>query len=193
MKPVLFFDVMDTLVHDPFRQIPGFFGMSFPELFQVKHPTAWVEFEKGNLHETEFLANFFADGRVYDHNAMVDLMREGYAWIDGMPALLLDLRSAGFELHTLSNYPIWWKMIEEKLQLSDHVSWTFVSCMHGLRKPDPAAYLRAAELVEADPSHCLFIDDRNSNCDAARGAGMDALTFENASQLRRDLMARGIL
>jgi hypothetical protein len=36
-QPAVFFDVMDTLVHNPFYQeIPAFFGMSLDELRRVK-------------------------------------------------------------------------------------------------------------------------------------------------------------
>ncbi|KAG2561785.1 hypothetical protein PVAP13_8KG097100 [Panicum virgatum] len=51
--PVLLFDVMDTLVRDPFyHHIPAFFQMSMKELLESKHPTAWSEFEKGLIDET---------------------------------------------------------------------------------------------------------------------------------------------
>jgi hypothetical protein len=41
---VLLFDIMSTLVLDPFYQeMPRFFGMTFEELLANKHPTAWVQ------------------------------------------------------------------------------------------------------------------------------------------------------
>uniref|UniRef100_A0A0A9F967 Uncharacterized protein n=1 Tax=Arundo donax TaxID=35708 RepID=A0A0A9F967_ARUDO len=44
--PVLLFDVMDTVVRDPFYyHIPAFFQMSMKEHLESKHPTAWPEFE----------------------------------------------------------------------------------------------------------------------------------------------------
>ncbi len=184
---------MDTLVHDPFREIPAFFGLSFDELFSSVHPTAWVDFEKGLLTQDEFLTNFFADGRVYDHIGMMELMVSGYRWMDGMPELLTQLREAGVPMHTMSNYPVWWQSIEKKLAVSDFVSWSFVSCMHGVRKPDPAAYLIAAKEACASPESCVFIDDRGSNCRAAAKLGMRSLKFESASQLHAELRAMGVL
>ena len=50
--PILLFDIMDTLVRDPFYEdVPAFFGMSLKELIDCKHPTAWAEFEKGLIDE----------------------------------------------------------------------------------------------------------------------------------------------
>eukprot|EP00268_Persea_americana_P025644 TRINITY_DN24982_c0_g1_i1.p2 TRINITY_DN24982_c0_g1~~TRINITY_DN24982_c0_g1_i1.p2 ORF type:complete len:155 (+),score=41.67 TRINITY_DN24982_c0_g1_i1:34-465(+) len=65
--PILLFDVMDTLVRDPFYQdVPAFFGMPMKELLETKHPTAWIEFEKGLINEMELAKKFFKDGRPFD-------------------------------------------------------------------------------------------------------------------------------
>jgi mannitol-1-/sugar-/sorbitol-6-phosphatase len=39
-------------------------------------------------------------------------------------------------------------------------------------KPDPAGYLRAAELLGATPAHCLVVEDAEVGLRAARAAGM---------------------
>lgn len=83
--PILLFDIMDTIVRDPFyHDVPAFFGyanlfinhsprvlfhcfsplfflviylvtfrMSLKELIDCKHPTAWIEFEKGLIDEVK--------------------------------------------------------------------------------------------------------------------------------------------
>jgi hypothetical protein len=53
---------------------------------------------------------------------------EHYSYVDGMPALLRRLRSAGYALHAMSNYPEWWRHIEAKLRVSDLMQWSFISC-----------------------------------------------------------------
>jgi hypothetical protein len=45
-----------------------------------------------------------------------------------MEQLLGRLKAAGYEMHALSNYPVWHQMIEEKLRLSRFLSWTYLSC-----------------------------------------------------------------
>lgn len=192
--PILLLDVMDTLVRDPFREeMPAFFGISFEEMLADKHPTAWVEFEHGEMSEAEFLARFFADERPYDHGGFRDHVRASYRWIEGVEPLLADLHERGVEMHALSNYPCWYEMIEERLQLSRYLSWTFVSCETGVRKPHPDAYRNAARTLDVAPDRCLFVDDRQTNVDAAVEIGMDAVRFEDARQLRRELERRGVL
>lgn len=191
---VLLFDVMDTLVHDPFFEVmPAFFGLSFRELLAEKHPRAWVEFEKGERGEVSFLNDFFADGRAYDQRGFVECIRGSYRFISGMEALLADLRRQAVPMHALSNYPAWYEMIEERLALSRFLSWTFVSCRTGVRKPDEAAFLGAARALDLPPDRLLFIDDRAQNCAAARAVGLDAVVFTDAADLRRALVERGLL
>lgn len=51
-----------------------------------------------------------------------------YAYLPGMQDLLERLSAAGHEMHVVSNYPEWYRWIEGKLQLSQYMPWTFVSC-----------------------------------------------------------------
>ncbi len=191
---VLLLDVMGTLVRDPFHEeIPAFFGMSLRELLEVKHPSAWVRFEHGELTEDELVASFFADGRAFDGRAFVDMLRDAYRWIEGIEPLLAELSSRRVPMHTLSNYPCWYRLIEERLGLSRYAAWSFVSCETGVRKPDPEAYLFASRALGVTPSRRLYVDDRAVNCDAARAVGMDAIVFTDARALRDALRERGLV
>ena len=65
----------DTVVKDPFyAKVPEFFNMSLKELYSVKHPTAWVEFEKGEISEDVLVSKFFRDGRAFDSEGMKHMM-----------------------------------------------------------------------------------------------------------------------
>jgi FMN hydrolase / 5-amino-6-(5-phospho-D-ribitylamino)uracil phosphatase len=196
MQPrVILWDVMDTLVHDPFRDaMPAFFGMSLEELLRVKHPSAWGRFEKNELSEAAFLASFFADGRAYDREGFKACIRAAYRWIDGIEPLLARLSRRPLEMHTLSNYPEWYRWIEERLSLSRYVRWSFVSCLTAVRKPDPLAYLGALRALGREPGQCLFIDDRARNCEAAAAAGLHALHFTgDVTALEAELARLGLL
>lgn len=190
----LLFDVMGTLVFDPFHDhVPAFFSLTFEQLLEQKHPTAWKEFERGTIDEPTFFPKFFRDGRSFDTNAFKAMMKKHYAWIDGMETLVSELFHTGVPMHALSNYPPWYSMIEQRTGLSRFVAWSFVSCHTGFRKPDPKAYLHAAQELGQPMDSLLFIDDRPINCDAARSVGMQAIEFIDARQLRTELFERGLL
>jgi epoxide hydrolase-like predicted phosphatase len=187
-------DVMETLVTEPFwHALPDFFGKSRDALLEELHPTSWIEFEEGKITEEEYLATFFKDGRPVDAAGLRSCLVEAYQWLDGIPSLLDELRQAGYPMHALSNYPIWYELIEQKLGLSHYLDWTFVSCRTGLRKPDERAYLHAAQHLGVKPDECLFIDDRPVNISAAQSLGIDAILKQDFHQLRHDLIARGLL
>jgi FMN phosphatase YigB (HAD superfamily) len=191
--PALLFDVMDTLVVDPFhRAIPAYFGLTLDDFLAQKHPTAWVEFELGELGGEEYAAKMFSDGRGVDWQDFSAHVRNSYRWVDGMRELVEELFDAGIEMHALSNYPILYRLIDEALDLSRWVKLTFVSCETRIRKPNPEAYLRAARILDREPSECLFIDDRKSNCAAAEAVGMPSLVFTDAVALRAQLGERKI-
>lgn len=185
---------MGTLVYDPFRvEVPAQLGLTFDELLDQKHPTAWKEFERGELEEDEFFARFFRDGRRFEGAQLKARMAESYRWIDGMRELVAALHRRGVPMHVLSNYPPWYRLIEQRLRLSRYMSWRFVSCKTGVRKPDPEAYLGAARSLGVSPAQCLFVDDRLENCEGAEAVGMPALVFESAPRLRDALQRQGVL
>jgi HAD superfamily hydrolase (TIGR01509 family) len=194
MAQVVLFDILGTVVRDPFYDVmPAFFGMELRELLAVKHPTRWLDFECGLLNEQDFLHGFFADGRSFDHPAFLGAIEQAYAWLPGMEDLLKTLVGQGVPLHALSNYPVWYRRIERQLGLSRFLAWSFVSCETGIRKPDAAAYTGPARTLGIAPQDCLFVDDRPENVSAAKAVGMDALLFCNADGLRQDLIARNLL
>lgn len=191
---MLLLDVMGTLVRDPFfEEMPAFFGLTLRELLELKHPTAWVEFEHGAIDERACMEKFFLDQRSFDVDAFKAHLAEAYAWLPGVEPLLSELQARGVEMHALSNYTPWYRLIETRLGLSRYVPWTFVSCETGVRKPHHDAYLRPAERLARPPASCVFVDDRPDNVEAAWRAGMPGLVFTDAETLRRDLAELGIL
>ncbi|MDC3983313.1 HAD family hydrolase [Polyangium jinanense] len=192
---LLFFDVMDTLVRDPFHEVmPSFLGMTLPEMLQYKHPTAWIDFELGRIDERTFLA-LFLPGRSFNAEGFCNVVRESYALLPGIRELLVDLRqnAPDVRLYALSNYPPWYRWIADRCELDTLLDGAFVSYETGARKPDPNAYLVPCQKLGEQPKQALFIDDREKNCEGARAIGMQALVFNSAAKLRDELAQRGLV
>ena len=66
------------------------------------------------------------------------------------------------------------------------------SCYLGLRKPEPAIYHRALDILGRPAERVLFIDDRPENVASATAAGIKAIRFEGAEALRRELVSLGV-
>ena len=69
----------------------------------------------------------------------------------------------------------------------------FSSCYVGLRKPEPAIYLRTLDILGCKPERVLFIDDREVNVAGGAAAGMKAIQFTGADALRAALEELGVL
>ncbi|MCZ6597139.1 MAG: HAD family phosphatase [Planctomycetota bacterium] len=191
---MLLLDVLGTLVHEPFYvELPAFFGLTVDELIEAKDPTVWLEYELGRIEEEELFRRFFRDGREYDHRAMKACMVDAFHWLEGMEGLVAALHAAGHEMHAISNYSEWYRHIDERLALSRFLTMDFISCNLGVRKPDPGAWRIPLERLDVPPERCLFVDDREVNCEAARELGIETIHFTGAEQLRRELTGRGLL
>lgn len=191
---VILWDLMDTLVRDPFfTHMPAFFGLSLDALVAQKHPTAWRDFELGRIGEDELFRRFFRDARPIDGPGLKQHMADGYAWLEGMEPLVRDLHARGVVMHALSNYPPWVEMCDARLGLSRYLSLRFVSFRTGTRKPAAEAYLGACTALGVAPGDCLFVDDREENCAGARAVGMPAVRFAgDARALREQLRTQGL-
>lgn len=68
----------------------------------------------------------------------------------------------------------------------------FSSCYTGRRKPDPAAYQLALDVLRRPPQSVVFIDDRPENLTPARALGMQTVHYQDPAQLERDLARLGV-
>lgn len=59
----------------------------------------------------------------------------------------------------------------------------------GLAKPDPQIFSIMAERLGVEPSDCLMVDDIEANSIGARTTGMQAVTYQNFEQAKRDIEA----
>jgi putative hydrolase of the HAD superfamily len=81
----------------------------------------------------------------------------------------------------------------ETFGLWKHFAVAFSSCYVGLRKPGPAIYKRALDILGAPAERILFIDDREENVAGAQSAGMKGIQFVGADALRSELVTLGAM
>lgn len=121
------------------------------------------------------------------------MITSSYRFVDGMEALLAQLKARGHPLWVLSNYPVWYRIVIEQLRLDRFFDGYAISCEIGARKPDPAAFRALVALTHRPLEQLVLVDDRTANCEAATQMGMVAIEFESSPQLRDQLCARGWL
>ncbi|WP_218081819.1 HAD family hydrolase [Anthocerotibacter panamensis] len=188
---VLVFDLMDTVVTDPFYEaLPRYLGTTMEELLREKHPTSWLDFERGWIAEEAFLSQFYLpeSGRTLaDPLGLREIFYQYYAFVPGMEALLGELKHAGYPLWVLSNYPVWFEHIRTKLDLDRFFSGYVVSYTCGVRKPDQRCFQAFAERCRDADRKFILIDDREPNVLAAQKTGWEGILFTSAEGLRQEL------
>ena len=63
------------------------------------------------------------------------------------------------------------------------------SAFVGCRKPDPKIYQITLERIGLAGNECIFVDDVEVNCDAARELGMAAVHFQANEQAIEEIRA----
>ncbi|MBT4258051.1 HAD family phosphatase [archaeon] len=67
-----------------------------------------------------------------------------------------------------------------------------LSCLEGMRKPDPKIYRRTLRRLKISPEESLFIDNQKWNILAAEKIKMKTILFKNNKQLFKQLKLMGI-
>jgi putative hydrolase of the HAD superfamily len=69
----------------------------------------------------------------------------------------------------------------------------YFSCEFRTKKPDPECYRRLMARLGLEPAAAWFTDDKKSNVDGARIAGLHAHHFISQAQLRKDLRKQQLI
>ena len=157
------------------------------------HPL--FELETGRLSEREFLQRL---GSVLteDLGRPIELHGFGEAYFaelrpnDPMIARMRSLRARGYRMALLTNNVREWQPLWRRMLPVDEIFEVLVdSGFVGMRKPDAEIYELTLERLGLPASECLFVDDTDVNCDAARALGMTAVHFRDTEQALAEIDA----
>ena len=155
------------------------------------HPLFMLE--RGEIPETEFGARLERHlGAHFDAERLRTLFFDRLEPNTPMIDLVRELRGEGIRAALLTNNVREWEPLwRAKLPEIDELFEVVVdSAFVGLRKPDPAIYTLTLErLGGVAAERCVFVDDLELNCDAARELGMTAVRFESADQAIPEIRA----
>ena len=112
--------------------------------------------------------------------------------IDGMRALLTDLRARGVPVFLLSNIGRDFAAHEDAVPILRLTDGHVYSSLCGMTKPDPAIFRYAARQFGFAPEECLFVDDLSRNTEGARSAGMRSYTFDGDAAALRNFLEREV-
>jgi epoxide hydrolase-like predicted phosphatase len=162
-------------------------AMSRIEEDEGKHPL--FELEKGKVSEADFLRKLgdYLEPEL-GHRPELHRFREIYFDAlhpnEQMIDLMRELKNDGRRMAMLTNNVREWEPLWRSMLPVDDIFEVVVdSGFVGLRKPEPEIYELTLERLGGIPAgECLFIDDNDVNCDAARELGMSAVHYQHNDQ-----------
>ena len=167
---------------------PGSLGEAMGRLAARDGAHPLFELETGRISERDFLEALGTElSRSLDRTVRLHGFTRSYfahlhpnqEMIDCMRAL----RDRGLQMAILTNNVREWEPLWRAMLPVDEIFHHVVdSAFVGLRKPDRAIYELTLERIGLSAEQCLFIDDIDVNCDAARDLGMTAVWFRDNRQ-----------
>lgn len=110
-----------------------------------------------------------------------------------VPESLIEGLKKHYRLVLLSNTnAIHFEMVRKNYPLLRHFDAFVLSYQVGAMKPSPLIYESAVREAGCKPEECFFTDDIPAYVEAAKQFGIDAVQFQSAEQLERELLARGV-
>jgi epoxide hydrolase-like predicted phosphatase len=157
------------------------------------------ELEKGQLTEAQFLDLLGRELRgILGHEPELHRFREVYFEAlepnEPMVEVMRAARTSGYRMGLLTNNVREWEPLWRSMVPVDEIFEVVVdSAFVGLRKPEAGIYeltlerMRERVGTELDFADCLFVDDVEVNCEAARELGMRVVRFRDNEQAVAEL------
>jgi 2-haloacid dehalogenase len=114
--------------------------------------------------------------------------------IDGAVEVLAEVKQRGGPLYAITNWSA--ETFPPQRQRFPFLSWfdgIVVSGVERVIKPDPRIFRILCERYRVAPESAVFIDDVAANAAAASALGIHGIHFRSSEQLRRELVAVGLL
>lgn len=185
--------MIQAIIFDCFGVLATSFSQALYDEFPdktIELHDLFAEADFGRLSETDIL-NRLEEITGWPHDQTIeffDRAQRGVVRNERLVELISELRKS-YKIGVLSNVArgMFGRFFDDRAQtkLFDAV---VLSSDYGIVKPDGRIYEIAAKKLNIAPSECLFVDDRQENCEGARAVGMRAIRYENISQFRRSLV-----
>lgn len=157
----------------------------------------WLQMDRGTISDDEAVASVCKRIPTYLHDTVERFVRE-YRMIQPpnppMEQLVEELSHNGYDLYLMSNTSHRFRIFCQDIKSIAYMKGIWISCEHGLLKPEPAAYLDFFRTFSLVPGECLFVDDMPANVEAAGNLGMDGCVYYgDMAELRRLLQEKGVM
>jgi|SRR5450631_420248 len=166
------------------------------QAFEERHAEANDPWEKGMISASQYLdRTVFYEPRSFTQQQFLDAMKEQSKVLPNSALRILaqlaasdslQMAALNNEARELNDYRI------EHFRLRDYIPCFLSSCYVGLRKPDAKFFRLALDVLQRRPDEVVFVDDRDSNADAASALGIHGIHYQGPEALFSELTRLGV-
>ncbi|EPG75793.1 haloacid dehalogenase-like hydrolase [Leptospira fainei serovar Hurstbridge str. BUT 6] len=196
-SPLFVFDLMDTLIKDPFHTaLKALLSKDQLESFRNgRERQAFLDFEKGQITEEEFFSRFYLESHrnagLPSPQELKERMFSSVHPIQESFQIVKTLKEKGFQVLLASNYSVWYKELLQFPEVGSlllSLDRLYFSCEMGVRKPAQEYY----QWIQTDypDREYVFVDDNATNVEVAGYLNWNAFRFDpkNPGELRNFLI-----
>lgn len=200
MIKTIIFDIGNVLVGFEWKKYLEGFGFTAEVTERISKATVlspqWDEFDRGAMDDEEIIQAFVKNDpeieleiRKICENVHDMLTRKEYAipWIQ-------EFKRKGYKVLYLSNFSRKAeKECADSLDFIPYMDGGIMSYKYHLIKPQPEIYLTLLKEYELMAEECVFLDDRQDNCQAAEKLGIHAIVFTTKEDAEKQLQRLGVM
>jgi len=172
------------------------FGLDLADL-EARHAVHYDAWERDAINAETYLdATVFYEPRSFTPREFFDaICAQSAELANGAIGILAEVAAQGKclvgalnnEARETNDYRL------REFGLRKYFKVSLSSCYLGLRKPEPAIYKRALDILGRPAERVLFIDDRPENVAGAQEEGIKGIVFTGADKLKAELDRLGVL
>ena len=200
MIKTIIFDIGNVLVGFDWKNYIESFSFSKEVTERICKATVvspyWDEFDRGAMSDEEIIQKFVeqdpeieSEIRKICENIENMLTKKEYAipWVQ-------ELKTKGYQVLYLSNFS---KKAENEcahvLDFIPYMDGGIMSYQYHRIKPEPEIYQILLEKYNLVAEECVFLDDRQDNCEAAQKQGIHAIVFTTQEEALKQLEQLGVV
>lgn len=140
----------------------------------------WLQMDRGTITDKEAVASICTRMPKHLHDTVKKFINE-YRMVQPpnppMEKLVDELYQNGYDLYLMSNTSRRFRIFSQYIKSVQYMKGVWISCEHGLLKPEPEAYHDFFRTFSLEPAECFFIDDTPANIESAGNLGMNGCVY----------------
>ena len=150
----------------------------------IYHSSIWEKSDYGIYKSQDEMIEAFVEENKQDEQLIRRFFSPGwmmfyYPYQIGQN-FLIKLKKEGYKIYILSNYAKeGFAYCENTYECFKYVDGKVVSADVGMIKPDPQIYDYLINKYNLNKDECIFLDDREKNCDAAIKCGIKSVVYKH--------------